>query len=205
MYENALTERVEGFHIEAIDVAELTVYDLEPTSNNIFVRSVNEDKNNIYLLRFYGEVRQEVFDAVKGFLQGEKRAKFHLNSPNVDIDLSSVTPVCLCDKSNLQQLKRYCDVIEVADVNDAELPLAVEDILSKNKMRYGISEITIADDVLSLFKNQPIDVIEKCLFDAVMPYIQENDEISLTADNIMPYLKNNSTGVIGFGFGGRVK
>jgi hypothetical protein len=205
MYAQALRTKVEGVHVENIDISALSSYDLEPTSNNIFIRSANEDKENIYLLNFYGDLQAGYFDCIKGFLQTETRAKFHLNSPNVNINLSAIVPICLCDTNNMPQLKKYCDVIELAPISAEEFPIAIDDIIASKRVNFNLPELDLTDGGLKLFEGKSVDSVEKCINDAVTWLILNEREPHLTEESIAPCLEKYTKNQVGFGFVGSGK
>ena len=189
-----------GAHVELIDVEDVIDYDLEPTPNNIFVRSIDEDKDNAFLLFFSGDIPEKKIDAVKQFLQCAKRAKFHLNNPNVTLNLSAVLPICFCDKANAGILKKFCDVVQLEAVTANEIPHAIDDILSRKKLLYGVDGITLESGAVEFFSRCGIDAVEKLIDIALRAYRGAGAGITLTRDNITPFateLDNEYT--IGFG------
>lgn len=198
-YANAIAANSSGVHVETIDVAELSDYDFEPTPNNIFVRSVNEDKDNRFLLYFVGEVPEVRINLMKGILQSGKRAKFHLNNPNVTLNLSAVLPVCFCDERNAKYLKPYCDVIELAEVKAEEMPAAIKHILASKAKLYGIKEIKLDGEAAAIFKGYDIDTAEKLIDTAVRARREKGASVTLSREVIQQYSSDNIRPVIGFG------
>lgn len=202
MYAEAISGIRGKIHFERIDVADLTAHDFEPSPNNIFVRCVNEDKDNCFLIFFKGNTDRVALDAVKNFLQSGKRAKFHLASPNITLDLGSVLPVCFCDRDNLEYLSPYCDVLCIADVKDEELKPAVGSMLAGKSMLYGMENIELAKDAYELLYGRDVDGIEQVLDRAIRAYRVKDGKIVLTRDMLEGYLTENKFTRMGFGIGG---
>lgn len=137
MYAKMLNSKESKTHFEVIDVAESEEYDFEPNTNNIFVRGIDEDKENCLLLFLCGEISETKTEAVKNILQSARRAKFHLTSPSVTLNLSAVLPICFSDEQNTKWLKTYCDEIGLCPVTAEELSAAVRDILSDRQKSTG--------------------------------------------------------------------
>ncbi|MDE7454013.1 MAG: hypothetical protein K2N22_06365, partial [Clostridia bacterium] len=198
MYASAIAVKSANTHVEIIDVAELNEYDFEPTPNNIFIRSINEDKDNRFLLYFTGETAAAKIDLMKSILLSGRRAKFHLNNPNVTLNLSAVLPICFCDESNAKLLKPYCDVIELSEVTAEEMPSAIKDILASKEKVYGLKSIRLDGEALQMFKGYDIDTAEKLIDAAVRARREKGAAITLSRDTLQKYSPDNRP-VIGFG------
>ena len=199
MYANALSTKSKSTHVEVIDVGELIEYDFEPSPNNIFVRSINEDKDNRFLLFFNGEISERKMDAVKSILQSSRRTKFHLNSPNVTLNLGAVLPVCFCDKRNVQLLKPYCDIIMLESVSADELTTAIKDILISKETLYGVGTIKLDGNATDIFNGYDIDTVEKIIDGAVRARREKGADITLSRDILREYKSDNEKSRIGFG------
>lgn len=199
MYAKAIAENDAGAHVEIIDVAELIDYDFEPTPNNVFVRSIDEDKDNRFLLFFRGEITERKTEAVRGVLQSGRRAKFYLNTPSVTLDLGAVLPICFCDRHNVQTLKQYCDVIYLADVSADELSAAVDDILAGKQKVYGVEAVKLSGDPREVFRGYNIDTAEKLIDTAVRARREKGAVIILSRAVLQEYASDNDRPVIGFG------
>ena len=205
MYADAILSNPGNIHVERIDVSELNDYDLEPTPSNIFMRTADEDKDNYYLLFFCGEISERTANAVKSFLQSSKRSRFHLNSPCTTLDLSGILPICFSDKNNVKLIEQFCDVIRLSDIDGNELPAAIDDMLSKKKKLYRLSDVSLDNKMYEEFKSFDIDSVEKILDSAVREYGVKGEKLSLTEECLSPVIAENSSGRIGFGFGGQLK
>ncbi len=198
-YAKAIAVKNTNTHIETINVAELEEYDFEPTANNVFVRSIDEDKDNRFLLYFYGEISEKKMDVVKSVLQTSRRAKFHLVNPGVTLNLSAVLPVCFCDEQNVRLLKPYCDVIRLSAVTAEEMPSAIEDILANKVKIYGVGAIKFNGEVGEVFKDYDIDTAEKLIDEAVRAHREKGAVITLSRDILQEYSSDNGRPKIGFG------
>lgn len=199
MYARTIKVKLPDTHVEIMDVAELNEYDFELSSNNIFVRSIDEDRDNRFLLFFCGDVPERGIDAVKSILLGSKRAKFHLNSPNVTLNLSAVLPVCFCDESNVKALRPYCNVIQLSEVTAEEMPIAINDIIATKQKEYRVSKIKLNGEVAEIFKGYDIDTAEKLIDEAVRARRDKDAAITLTREILQEYASDNNKQTIGFG------
>ncbi|MBD5101000.1 MAG: hypothetical protein HDT29_07140 [Clostridiales bacterium] len=198
-YARTFANKRENTHVEIIDVAELSEYDLEPSANNIFVRCVDEDKDNRFLLFFKGEISDRRMDAVKGILQSARRSKFHLNAPGVTLDLSAVLPICFCDKENAKLLKPYCDVIQLAETTADEFADVVEDIFASKEKVYGIGKIKLEGEVSEVFDGFDVDTAEKLIDSAVRARREQGANITLSKEILKSYSADYKMPKIGFG------
>jgi len=199
MYAEALTKVYSSSQTERIDVAGLSMYDLEPNKNNIFVRNCNEDADNVYFMFFLGDVNERSFDAAKTFLQSDKRSNFRLNRPSAVLDLGAILPVCFCDKANAKLLKPYCDVVSLASVTDEEKDALLTRVIQSKQKIYGATlEIDVkAKEILLCYS---VDKIET-LLDKIARFYRKRSVINVTADiirEINDVLSDNAA----YGFGG---
>ncbi|MDE6058727.1 MAG: hypothetical protein K2G44_01655 [Clostridia bacterium] len=199
MYAKAIGAKNPDTHIERIYVAELEDYDLEPTQNNVFVRSIDEDRDNRFLLFFYGEISERKKDAVKSILQSFRRAKFHLNSPSVTLNLSAVLPVCFCDEQNAKWLKPYCDEIQLSGVSPDEMPFVIKNILAGKQKLYGVGAIDLIGDTKDVFSGYDVDTAELLIDAAVRARREKGAVITLSREMLQEYAGDSDKLTIGFG------
>lgn len=202
LYAAAMSKAFPGAHVERIDVADLSDYDFEPTKNNLFVRSCDEDRQNVYFLYFRGDIREGVMNALRSFLQSDKRSKFRLQHPGVVIDLSAVLPVCFCDKQNTRLLKAYCDVVTVASVSAAEKSELISYVVQAKATKYKMKSVTVDEPAGKLLAGYSVDVAET-LIDKILRYNRTAGTLTVTAEMV-----HEAAGELGqktkYGFGGAV-
>lgn len=199
MYAQALMAKSANAHVEIIDVAELPDYDFEPTKDNIFLRGIDEDKDNRLFLFCYGTISERKMDALKRLLQTSRRAKFHLNNIGVTLDLSAVLPICFCDKQNEHMLKPYCDLIQLAPVSQEETSCAIQDVLAAKQKLYGVGTIRLECDIMSIIGRNDIDLAEKLIDVAVRAQRVKGADITLTKAILERLMDDNNRPRIGFG------
>lgn len=198
-YAQAIAESCPKAHVEIIEVSELIEYDLEPTANNVFVRSLDEDCDNRLFLFFNGNIPERITDYVKGFLQSNKRAAFRLNHPGVTLNLSAVMPICFCDEKNLPLIKRYCEVVNIPAPADKEFALALADVLKNKEKDYCLKEIKFNGDLHEAFKGYDVDTAEQIIDAAVRACRNSGAEIVLSRDIVKEYAVEGRPSI---GFGG---
>lgn len=132
-------------------------------------------------------------------MQGSRRAKFHLNSPGVTLDLSAVLPVCFCDKQNARRLKPYCDVIELKPLSAEEQSAAINEILLTKQELYNVGCIRLDGEALKLLNGYDIDTVEAVIDAAVRAHRKKGADITLTKEILSSYLMDNNRLRIGFG------
>ncbi|MDE6442769.1 MAG: hypothetical protein K2L12_08480, partial [Clostridia bacterium] len=141
-------------------------------------------------------------DYTKNFLKGSNRAKFHLNNPNITIDLSNVLPVCFCDESNTYTLRNCCELVKLKEISNEEMHKAVEHILLNKKKLYGVPEIKLKKDFEDKLCGKEIEDIEKLLDYAVREHRGKIGKIEIAEADLKFNLDTNKSNKIGFGFGG---
>lgn len=192
-------------NVESVEVADLTEYDLEPTKNNVFVRNCNEDKMNVYLIFFRREINERIFEIGKNFLQTEKRSKFWLHNPSVCIDLSAIMPICFSDRAHANELRPYCEIVNIENFSEGEKEQLTHLILSAKGELYGIEEITMTPDAYGRLAGLPLEEIDRILDIVVCANRRNKKYLALTEEILLPYLRSSaqSRGNL-FGFGGGV-
>lgn len=201
MYARAIATEQPDVHVERFDVAELNQYDLHPSASNIFVRSVDENKDNRFLLFLRGEISEAKREIVKCILQSNKRAKFHLVEPSVTLDLSPILPICFCDEQNARWLKAYCDVVTLDSITSSELPKAVSDIVASKQKLYGVGNIDFVGDVESEIGDFDVDTAERLIDAAVRALRDCGKAIMLSREILQKHQVKSERRAMGFGGG----
>ncbi len=201
-YAALLSRCFEMSHMERIEICDLADYDFEPTKNNIFVRSCDEDSFNLYFLTFRGRISDRAFDMAKNFLQSAKRGKYRLNRPSVALDLSSVLPVCFCDRENAKKLKPYCDMISIVELTAKEKQLFTQRAMQEKGSIYGVKKLTIQDGLAEKLSVYGMDEIDRAIDTAVREHRTET--LVLTESLMRPYIGNIGTMKQAYGFGGSI-
>lgn len=191
-------------HVEKIDVASLSDYQFEPSENNVFVRSVDEDKTNVFLLVFKGEIKEYVFDFVKRFLNTADRKSFPLNHPSVNIDLSAVLPVCICDDENAKSLQDCTAQVRLEPFKEEEKPEIIRFMLDDKAKSHRICGLSLQDDAVENLCSFGLDKIEKIIDRAIRTDGREGG-MTLTAKMLEKHMKDcEKEKHVGFGFGGEL-
>ena len=167
-YVSAITKLVKNANVEYIEVNDLKKTDIDATSNNIFVRKCDEDRANVYILSFRGEIDPEAMSFALDFLRTSKRRAFGLTAPCVQIDLSCILPICVCDKLNEGILRKLCNVVELASVTQEEKSGIIKDLLKSKALLYGISQISIEKGAERTVVDLSADNISKALDKAIL-------------------------------------
>lgn len=199
MYAKAISEKCIGTHTESIDVSVLTEYDLNPVQNNVFIRNLDENKDNRLLLFFLGDISRAKVEVIKNILLPDCRAKFHLANPNVTLNLSAVLPICFCDEKNAPLLKPYCDVIKLSSLAQDEKAKALQDILEVKEELYGIEKIHMDSETLDMACEYDIDLINNIIDVVIRFYREIGSDIVLTREVLAQFLSDNNAPRIGFG------
>lgn len=200
MYADAVARCAVQLHTEYINVNELNLQQFEHTKNNVFIRSCDEDKENIYLMFFTGNIEDEATEQAEAFLRSEGRAHFHINTPNINIDLSCILPVCFCDLKNEKKLSSVCDVIRIAPCGNEEKPQVLQYIIERKAMQYGIPKIELQDRLKDKLLLLSLDEMERELNAEICANRKKGVKLTLTEDNYT--ITNNVAGGSRYGFGG---
>ena len=199
LYYNALSDALSGAHIACIDISALTGYDLEPSPGNIFVRNIDEDKFNVFILSARGELNEQMLSSVINFARGSARRQFHISTLGVTLDLSSIMIICFCDKQNAGAFKKYFQMIEVKELSAKERRECLDTIAGTRARVYGLMSAIISDEAYSFMGDCGIDQAEKALDAAIRLNSANHKDITITVDMIAPYVKNTHKSTIGFG------
>lgn len=187
---------------ERIDIADLKQFDFEPTSNNVFVRSASDGKNNVYVLVLLGQTEDYAIDAVKNFLDTVKRRRFHLANPLVTLNLDPILPICICDEANADKIKDVVDVVKLANATSHEKRNLVARMVSDKSMYYLHRTVEAEDKALDELCAHSRDEAEYVL-DRVFGDNRFSDGFDcVTAEIVRNYLslsENKSDRPYGFG------
>ena len=201
VYANAFADMMSGAHIVRIDIAALTGYDFEPSPGNVFVRNIDEDKSNVFMLSARGELNEQALSVVINFARSNARRQFHISTLGVALDLSGIMIICFSDKRNAGAFKQHFQVMELKELSSEERKESFDKIISARAKTYGLTSATICDEAYLSMRGCSIDQAEKAL-DAVIRHNSANRKvITITVDMIAPYIKNTQKIAIGFGGG----
>lgn len=199
LYAKALFSLQKGVHSEKLNVAELSEYEFEPTQNNIFVRNIAEDKDNRFLLFFCGEISERKMDAINNILQSARRTKFHLINPGVTLNLGAILPICFCDKRNLDALKPYCDVVEIAPLTREETSCALNEILKRKQKSYNVAQVELRGAPSDVFAGYDIDTAERMIDAAIRAYRANGAKMLFTREILEEFVPCGDQPKMGFG------
>ncbi|MDE6408102.1 MAG: hypothetical protein K2K50_05805, partial [Anaeroplasmataceae bacterium] len=204
IYIKSIVKMLDHNHIERIDVCDLRGIDFEPTKNHAFIRNAEEGKNNIYLLVLKGEIEDSILENIKNFLKSDKREKFHLNCPAVNLNLSQILPICICDKENAVKLKNFVEFIKIANIKSSEKIDVIQDMLEEKSRSYRILSTTIEDNALHELNALPLETIDKVLDKVLKEYRVKDEKIHLTMEMLKPFVEDKKAVGIKktYGFGG---
>ncbi|MCM1533662.1 MAG: hypothetical protein NC099_03305 [Corallococcus sp.] len=200
-YMEAILKLYKAAHVATISVADLGANDFESSMGNIFIRSCNEDKGNVFLISFVGDISEGALKEACDFLQSAKRGKMRLSRPNIEINLGAVLPICFCDKRNAQTVSKYCDKIEIASPNKEELLILVGELIAAKEKRYGINGLTVENGLTDKLLSVSIDAADAALELAITANRRADTALTLTEENSGKYIKRRETSR-GFGYGG---
>lgn len=200
-YVTAMRKAFGGANVEEIEVADLTQYDLEPSSENVLVRYCNEDKPNVYILRFSGFISPAVMATVTNFLASEKRSKFRLRRPSAVIDLGAILPICVCDKNNARELMGGCDVISLSPVSVEEKEDVLDHIIRIKSKKYSASNVGADTDARSMLCEYSVEKAER-IIDTVARYHRGEESLTITAHMVKEAEAGEPTTRGKCGFGG---
>ncbi len=202
LYVDALQKIFAQENVEIMDFSDISDQDAETEDGNLFLRYVNEDKNNVLILVLRGDVNERTLRLAKSFLDGEKRGKTALAQPPVRIDLSAILPICVCDKTNAKKLARHVDVVEVSSITATEKMGVATKLLDKKAQEKRLSGLSIDEEAMIALTALPISMIEKVLARFTLERaMNKTNKNVLTADAVKRWsvsrVKSNT-----FGFGG---
>ncbi len=202
---NYYAKAIEGLYKDAnvvtLQVADMEAHDLEPTAHNVFVRSCADDKANVFLLFFVGEIGESQFKEACDFLQSAKRARMRLMQPDIQIDLSDVLPVCLCDKANAQAVSQYCNQVQIMLPDKRERTILINELIVEKKQQYGLNGLVLGQEIVDKLNSVSVDEAEYALDLAIAANRHGEKTLTLTSENSGKYMKKRDISR-GFGYGG---
>jgi|GEM_PF-4030327 len=188
---------------EVFNLSELNELDLDTTPENVLIRGLNESNNNVLFLIIRGDISQGVLTRVQDFLKSTVRKNFRLRNPAISLNVSSVLPVCLCDKENAEKLSAVVDEVKLADLDEKELPLAIKDVFKWKCKKALVSNGVIEDDAIEKLALKGIDTAEK-IIDAAIKELRSGT-VLLNEENLRKYVLEIEGDRKSYGFGGKLK
>lgn len=198
-YASKITNGFLDANVERINVSELREFDFEPTKNNVFIRALSENKPNVLLLVFKGEINDRAIELTKSIICTSMRSKYRLTTPSVTLNLGCVLPVCIADKFNSKKLNGIVDMIYLENLNEKEKLVVISDIVEKKSKHYNVKHVSIDEIALKKLIKIPMESAEKIIDKVVREHRMKNSEFNLTIDLLKPYLTKISNNNYGFG------
>lgn len=199
---NCFEEMTNRLNVVKIEAEHLSVFDIEPTGNNVFIRSCDEDKDNVFLITLSGNIPQQIVKGITDFLQSEKREKFLIAGLGIELNVSLVLPIVFCDKQNLAHVKNYCEVVTVKPVTQTEKQSLIMRMAIEKADLYKVDKVVIEADAVENLVKYSVDTINVAVDRAVRNNRVKHGEIHLTAEHFKDVDKINRESKTTFGFGG---
>ena len=203
-YVGGIVKLAPNANVEIIEVGDLGKSDVDATSNNVLIRKCDEDRANVYILSFRGDIEEAAMDFALDFLRSSKRKTFRLVNPSAQIDLSGILPICVCDKANESALKKLCAVINLASVSQQEKHLIIDDMLASKAKLFGMEEISIDEGVKEAVAKLSADNMAKALDKAILANRIKSGKLLLDGEKLGKILDEFKT-VNKYGFGGSIQ
>ena len=204
-YADAIGSALGSANLVRIDLSDLSEQDLTPTKDHAFLRGLRDNAVNVCLLVFKGEIGYEIFEAAKAFLSAERRSKFHLKQPVLDLNLSSVLPICICDSDNAKRLKEEVELVELSLLSKEEKPDAIRTIARASGERYGVAEVRLEDALTERLCNISAEAVDRVLDCLVRENRHVEGALVLSPELADPCIRKIVAGghnIIGFGGNG---
>ncbi len=187
-------------NIVNIDIASLLPTDLDSTDNNVFVRNCHENEDNVYIIRLAGKIDERIVNLVKTFTTSSNRRAFAISRFGINIDLSAVLPIFVCDGKNAQLLDGSISVVKVAEIAEDEKPLVLTELMDKKQAEFYVCEITLEDSAKEILLNFSVGKISNVLDQAILSQRIDNDPIILSVETIEKFIGDKRAfGAYGFG------
>ena len=183
-----------------VEACDLKPKDLVRSKNNAFIRDLSRNRNNVLLFVIGGAVEEVVLDEIADFLSGEKRAAFKLDEPAISIDLSSVLPICICDRENARKLSRETEVVELSARGEQNRTMMVDAVFEERKKAFGLTELKLSEAAAKLIASLEIDLAESVIDRMIRAYRAKGGEPVVTEEAVRGSIK--ALKVKTFGFGG---
>lgn len=199
-YTDYLVAVFSASNVVHIDVSSLLPMDLDSTENNVFVRNCQEKNGNVYIIKLSGKIDERIVNLMRAFAPCSSRKSFAISHFGINIDLSAVLPIFICDEKNARLLDGYVSVVKVADVSDSEKELALDELLHKKQTAFSTGLISVEDSVKDMLLDLPVGKMGNVLDRALLSQSLGNGPICLSADIIGKFIgEKNSNGAYGFG------
>jgi len=201
-YYNAIKEAFKNANVARVKPP-LFDSDFQSDKNHVFLRNLVEKKANVLVFFIEGQMDRGVFDTFVKFLNGEERRRFRVNNLALSLDLGSVLPICICEKSFQRSLAEYTDQILIAPLDAKEKPEMINKVYDQYCVLYGIEKGAIAEDVMKELSSMEFDRIDATLRKLLLDHRATLSGKEITTELVKPYLKHGNGGSP-FGFGGNL-
>lgn len=200
MYISAISKSFINSNVARIDATKLNPVDFERNSGNVFIRNIEECRNNIYIFELYGDINDFAIEQIEFFLQSANRRDFLLSRPLVRLDLSSILCICVCDKDYYNAIKKHVDVISFSEVNCTEKENVIKDIITKKEKKYFVKSY-VKDETIQNISKLSTDTLDLTLDKLFKQNRKNKNAIVVDAQDVLA-LSNDNYSHKRYGFGG---
>lgn len=206
LYEEAFSA-CEGVMVTKVNVGELKSEDFDKTFGNFFLKSLGDGRQNVVFLEFCGNVGSAVRDKATEYLSRGNLSKFKLKNPAVTIDVSAVKVICLCDEANARMLAKFCEVVNVKELDNDEYKTAVFDMAyAYAKRPLKRADVRFSEDVFEDGCRYSPEDIADAIDEITWMTRQSDSPVTVTREVVERVVttRKKSNSVNKFGFGGKI-
>ena len=186
-YKNAKTE--------VIELDSCTSYEMESTSNNVFVTSCESDTNNVLIIVCQGKnIPYETLRQAKNFAVASNRKQFKLLQPTVTLNLVGALPIYVCDEHNYSAFKDNCNVVQINSKSNDKKTM-IFDSIEKKRNCYGIEAISVSEEAVDKITSLDFDSIDKVLDKVIIGQRNGSEKINLSVEIISQAINNEKSGI----------
>ena len=172
------------------------------TKNNVFVRELCRDRDNVLLFVLDGRIDEYVIGEIGDFLCGEKRADFNLESPSLSLDLSGVLPICICDRENARRLAGETEAVELPPFGKQRNACMIRAIFEERKNAFAVAAASLLPAAADLLATLPIDSAESIIDKLLRTYRAKRGDAVIDEAAVRKAMKGMRTKTFGFGGSG---
>ncbi len=184
MYRDMLRDGFAGSGVVEIDAGSLNVHDLDPTSDNVFLRGVLKtgSARTVFMIHGCEELEDHRIEALTKWFSTAFRKNFELYNPHVTLDFSGLMIILFATAkvSEISSLTSHCETVFTDRVKNEEKRNMIEVALSSALEPYD-SVMSMSEECMTFLEgydaNRIVQIIEFAVRNAVY---EGRDEIILT-------------------------
>ncbi len=161
-YLKAIEESAGDCNVTHIDLDDIKKDDFSPARCNVILRSINESKQNLFLVTAKSEAGKEALEGFASYVDKDALKRFKIADLNVELDLSAIKVVMFADAKTKRRLQKQVMTLPLDPITEEERRFVIERLAGVYSRRYGV-DVTLSEEILDKFKALKIESADELM------------------------------------------